>query len=784
MKTVLHKCAELSFGKRLLLGAVLFLLLFIFWLIWPVGNPFEVDYSRLVYDAEGNLLRATLSTDQQYRFPVSSEELPAKYVRTLIAWEDKRFENHPGVDIFALVHAVWTNLRAGEIVRGGSTITMQVARLANPKSRTYLNKLRECFIALKYDLHFSKTQILHMYAAHVPMGKNIVGIESASHYYFGKRLTEITWAEAALLVVLPNNPSRVNLSRSRTLLLHKRNRVLQCLMDENILEPLTYNLAVAEPLPTARKRLPFKAPHFTNDVLDAHPRENIVHTTLDYSIHESVKNICDRHYRRLSEEGINNLAVLVAETSTGKIRAYIGSQSFRDTLYQGQVDGVRSHRSTGSLFKPFLVAKVLDRGPYTLKSKIRDVPTFFGTFVPQNASKTFSGLVTLEETLIRSLNVPSVRLLNSYGIRDFYDFLKDAGLQGLFRSPEEYGLPLILGGAEASLWEMTRLYLALANYGEFKSLRSVTFTKNKDEKHPVKQLFSAGAAWLTLEVLNKLSRPGIEFYWHQFNNQIPVAWKTGTSYGQKDGWAIGVNTEWSIGVWTGNFTGEGNAALSGSKSAAPLLFDLFNRLSSNPENTWFEEPEYDLDEVLCCRQSGYPAGPYCPDRIVLKRPIRSYKPGTCPYHRRYILDRKTKKAVCSLCWSESDTMRVTRYILPAAVRDILIHQGYAIDAIPEHDSQCPAFEDNSRLEITYPVDGIRILVPRDLDGMHEKVVFAAKHQRPESQLFWYLNGELIGDTVNHHTLSLDLDSGMYKLTVVDEEGFSRSVSFRAYRTEG
>jgi penicillin-binding protein 1C len=615
------------------------------------------------------------------------------------------------------------------------------------------------------------------------MGRNIVGIESASYYYFGKPLNEITWAGAALLVTLPNDPSRVNLSRSREQLLRKRDRLLKRLLANDLIDKTTCKLALAEPLPDDQKRIPFLAAHFSDLALAKTERSQVVQTTLDLEIQAHAERICRRHHRVLADGGIHNLAVIIAETATGKIRGYIGSQDFLDSLHQGQVDGVRSHRSTGSLLKPFLVAKLLDRGPYTMQSKIHDVPTFFSTFAPQNASKTFNGLVSLEEVLIKSLNVPAVRLLNSYGVRDFYHFLSDAGLQGLFRAPEEYGLTLILGGAEASLWELTALYLAMGNYGEALPLRihEAQEKRAKTKKRTDENVFSKGAAWLTLQALNKLSRPGIEHYWHLFTNQIPVAWKTGTSYGQKDGWAIGVNGEWTIGVWTGNFNGLGNAALTGSRSAAPVLFDLFNMLPSDPEKVWFEEPEYDLTETTCCSRSGYPAGPYCSETVLLKRPVRSYMPGTCPFHRQYIVDRHTGKSVCSLCWSVADTIRVCRYIVPAAVREILDHQGYAVDNIPQHASRCPSFGDDNRLDIAYPVDHIRILVPRDLDGLYEQVVFSAKHQRPQTELFWYLNGRLLGNTVDYHTLSVDLHPGDYTLTVMDEEGFSRSVSFEAYR---
>ena len=760
-----------------------FLVAVILWLAWPMKDPFPDDYSRIVFDNDGRLLRATLASDQQLRFPPDRAPLPPKYVSAVLACEDKRFYNHVGIDPLALMHAAVTNLKSGQRVRGGSTIPMQVARLARPKKRTYVNKLIECMTAVRLSFHFTKDEILRMYAAHVPMGGNIVGVDAASYRYYGKSISELTWAEAALFVVLPNNPSMINLSRKRPMLMEKRNRLLRILNERGTIDKVTADLACLESLPADARHLPFEAPHFSRFVTNAKSGGGTCRTTLDRDVQRKVADAARMHHRVLADQGIANLAVLAVETQTGEVKGYLGSQSFHDTLSGGQVDGVMAYRSTGSLLKPFLTAKALDRGPYTMASRIQDVPTFYGTFVPQNASKTFYGLVSLNATLIQSLNVPAVRLLNAYGIHDFYDFLVDAGLKGLFRSADGYGLTLILGGAEASLWEMAQLYLCLANMGKWQSLQYEAADAMHSETRPSKKLFSEGAAWLVLNALKRLSRPGSEYYWRYFDNQAPVAWKTGTSYGQKDGWAIGMNKQWVIGVWVGNFTGEGNASISGSKSAAPLMFSIFNTLTRKDRPIWFEEPEYDLIDVECCAESGYPAGPHCPETIMLKRPISSYTAGTCPYHRKYLVDKKTGKSVCSLCWEGVETEWVYRYIVPAGVRDILIHRGRSVDAIPLHSAQCPLFQDKRRFELVYPVDGIKVFIPRDFDGMHERVILSAKHQHPSMHLFWYLNGSLIGETVERHELVVDLNPGEYRLTIQDEEGFTRTVAFEAYRKE-
>ncbi len=751
---------------------------FLLWLAWPCGDPFTGGYSTLVFSSDGGLLRATLAPDGQFRFPPGNAPLPAKYRFALVTSEDKRYFSHAGVDPLALAHAAYTNIRSGRRVRGGSTITMQVARLSRPRARTYASKLIECLQALKLTLHFSKEEILELYAYHVPMGGNIVGLEAASRLYLGKPMEELTWAEAALFAILPNEPSRVNLERNREGLKRKRDELLGRLQAAGVIDEMTCGMSRAEPLPDGERGFPFSAPHFTTMILGAERATPRVNTTLDGGIQRLAVDAARMHGRVLSDQGIQNLALLVVETGSGRIRAYVGSQDFYDDEYGGQVDGVRAFRSTGSLLKPFLIAKALDRGPYTIATRIMDVPTFYGTFSPQNASKRFGGLASLDRVLVESLNVPSVRLLNAYGLGDFYDFLQQAGLQGLFRGPDGYGLSLVIGGAEANLFELTQLYAGLANMGESRRLVSI---EEADTPRPGKRLFSKGAAWLVLDALSRLERPGIERYWDHFDGSLRVAWKTGTSYGQKDAWAIGVNRQWTIGVWAGNFSGEGNANISGVGSAAPLLFTLFNALKESGGPVWFDEPHDDLKEVLCCKDSGYPAGPYCPERVAIDCPRRLRSPGVCPYHRRYLVDTETGKEVCSLCWDGVSARWDTLFVVPPGVRELLAASGRQVDSVPAHAMCCPTTGDLHRIELVYPVDGVKILVPRDYDGLYEKVVFSARHQRPGGYLFWYLDGKLIGETSGNHELTVDLEEGAYTLTVQDEEGFKRTASFEAYR---
>jgi penicillin-binding protein 1C len=382
---------------------------FLAWLAVPPAPLFPDDYSLVLLDSRGGILRAFLARDQQWRFPAATGGIPGKYLDALFAYEDKRFRSHPGIDPMALLRAAGGRMARGEKAGGASTLTMQLVRLAHPRPRTYPNKALEMLQALRLELHHSKEELLRAYAAHAPMGGNVVGAETACYRYCGKPFAEITWAEAALFAVLPNSPSWIHLGRERPRLRAKRDRLLRKLHRDGRLDSLGLSLAMEEPLPDSAD-LAVRAPHFAES-FRARGASGRIRTTLDMGMQRKVEALSAYRVGLLREQGIHNLAILVAETGTGKVRAYLGSPDFRDRGHQGQVDGVRARRSTGSLLKPFLYARLMDRGPYLAGTKLADIPTYYGSFAPQNASKEFSGLIGLDEALIRSLYVPAVRAL-------------------------------------------------------------------------------------------------------------------------------------------------------------------------------------------------------------------------------------------------------------------------------------------------------------------------------------------------------------------------------------
>jgi penicillin-binding protein 1C len=528
--------------------------IFLVYILIPLPSPLlEENYSLIVNDEDGNYLRVFLNEDEQWCFPPSdSVHIPDKLKKAVICFEDNYFYWHPGINPVSVIRASYQNVSRGKIVSGASTITMQVARLAKKKPRTYFNKFLEMLLALKIEFYYSKEEILKIYLDHAPFGGNIKGYRAAAERYFEKTPSELSWAEAAALAVLPNSPGIVNLSYGKDLLKQKRDRLLKKLHENGELDESAYKLALLEPI--ISRVYPFRilAPHLTQEIYNNTTEGTFVSTTINKDIQQYVELIAKEHSRYLKREGINNCAALIMETKTGKIKAYVGSQDYFESEAQGMVNGVTAARSSGSILKPFLYALSMDEGIIIPQTLIKDVRTYFDSFSPQNADEKFNGVVPAKEALIRSLNIPAVRLLNTYGIYRFYSFLKNAGISTLFRPADDYGLPLIIGGAEVNMIDMAMLYSGLAHSGMFSKPYFLIEDSSKSSVSTI-QLISPGSCLLVLDMLKELKRPGAEYYWEKYQNQRPIAWKTGTSYGGKDAWAVGVSPEWTIAVWVGNF---------------------------------------------------------------------------------------------------------------------------------------------------------------------------------------------------------------------------------------
>ena len=594
---------------------------------------FDDPVSSVLEARDGSLLGARIAADGQWRFP-GRDTVPGKFAAAVIAAEDKRFRSHPGVDPIALVRAAWANLRAGKVVSGGSTITMQVIRMSRgSRPRTYREKFVEAALALRLELGTDKDEVLALYAAHAPFGGNVVGLEAAAWRYFGRGPADLSWAEAAMLATLPNNPGAVHPGRSREELLEKRDRLLRRLAETWAIDGEELELALLEPLPDAPHPLPQAAPHLLQTLAagDAGGGGRYA-STLDPSLQRLVGDVAARQSESLTSMGIRHLAALVIDNRTFEVVAYIGNSRWAVGEGTGHaIDLIRRPRSTGSILKPLLFARMLDAGEILPETLVPDIPSQFAGYRPENYDRQFRGAVPARAALARSLNVPAVWMLRRHGVDRFYDFLRGMGMTTLHRPPGDYGLTLVLGGAEGTLWDITAMYANVARIGGGVSGQSGQTLRPRvlvDEPATTagRPPLSVGAAWLTLEALVDVVRPGAESGWRVFGGGRRVGWKTGTSYGHRDAWAVGVTARYTVGVWAGNAGGEGRPELTGVGAAAPVLFDIVNRLDGGD---WFPRPEAHLKEVKVCRSDGYRATRRMRDRRGLgpeKQPLRAAEP--------------------------------------------------------------------------------------------------------------------------------------------------------------
>jgi len=702
-------------------------------------------------------------------------EIPEKLILSVINFEDRYFYYHPGINPVSLVRALVSNVISGKIKSGASTLSMQVVRIALKKKRTFISKFIEIFQALKLEIKYSKEEILRMYFENAPYGGNIIGIGAASLKYFGKKPLKLTWNEAAVLAVLPNAPGLISPLLNRDALIRKKNKLLKRLFDRGIISDDILKQSSAENIPEHLFAIPSVAPHFSEYMKNIPGyKGKEIRSTIDREQQERVEHLLKEHLKYLSSFGIRNGAVVVAETVSGKIRVYCGSQDFFDFSESGQVDGARAPRSSGSILKPFLYALAIDEGAILERTILKDIPSYFGSFSPSNASMKFSGVVTVKEALIRSLNVPAVRLLNYYGLNKFYLFLQKSGLTTLIRDPDDYGLTLILGGAETKLIELVRLYRGLGNSGKFLPLQ---FEAVSQERKGTFDLISPEAAYLTLSMMRELKRPGAEYYWEQYQSKNPIAWKTGTSYGQRDAWAVGVSPEWVIGVWTGNFRGEGNPELAGYSCAAPLMFDIFNYLPKKRSEKWFSRDGLSFRKVDLCSRTGFLAGEDCEDVITVNSPSGAGVVPLCPYHRSIYVSLDERNSVCSLCWEDGMYKKIKRIVYPPDVSQFLRERGDIVDIIPPHTKGCASGAGRNPIQILYPVKNARILIPVDFRKRIQNITFRAAHKFSGKEMFWYIDKVYKGTSKIKHKMVIILDPGWHTLEVVDSDGYIRRRRF-------
>lgn len=730
----------------------------------------DIPCSTVVMDRSGELLGARISDDGQWRFP-PCDTVPEKFAIAVTEFEDRYFRYHPGVNPAAIARAAVQNIRNGKVVSGGSTLTMQVIRLYRKGERNIWNKLVECLLATRLELKYSKDEILALYASYAPFGGNVVGIEAASWRYFGRSAEELSWAEAATLAVLPNSPSIIHPGKNREQLKAKRDRLLRRLMESGKIDSTDCSLAISEPIPDKPLPLPEYVYHLTEHISggSGHGQENV--TGIDIGMQTRTSMILERWNNTLKEKGINDLAAVVIDIHDGSILAYCGNASPDEDRPGAKVDILRSPRSTGSILKPLLYCALLQEGGILPKTLLPDIPVNINGFSPQNFDLKFYGAVPADEALSRSLNVPAVHMLRKYGVPKFQDLLVRSGMSTLTREPSHYGLSIILGGAEGRLLEVTSAYAMLAKVAEDGKITDEGDCFVKDFP-----LTDRTAVYYTLEALKEVNRPD-EMDWRMVSSIRKVAWKTGTSFGFRDGWAVGVTPDYAVGVWAGNAQGQGVPGLMGANTAGPVMFDIFNIL---PQTGWFQEPYKDYIEAEVCRQSGHLKGMYCTDTDTLMLPVNALRSEPCPYHRQVNLEQDGRYRVP---YGTAGSIQENMFILPPAMEWFYRQHHPEYRPMPPYRKGSITNDGYVPMEFIYPEPGSVIYVPRQLDGSRKGVIFNLAHSMSESTVYWHIDNEYVGSTRYIHQLTVVPPEGKHTLTAVDSDGNSLSVAIECRYTK-
>jgi len=786
IKKAIH---QLKKPKVILLLALLVLLLaFSFCLPAPL---FDKPTSYVIDDEKGSLLGAAIASDGQWRFPYN-DHVPEKFKQCILAFEDKRFENHFGVDLLALGRAVRQNFRTGDIISGGSTITMQVIRLSTHHKRTIWNKLREMIMAIRLEIGYSKNEILAFYTSNAPFGSNVVGLDAASWRYFGRTVDKLSWGEMAALAVLPNSPSLVHPGRNRLLLLEKRNRLLDKLAKRGTIDTMTASLAKLEPVPDKPVPLPQLAPH----LLERFKAENMtkgivttrITTTVRTELQQQVSGILERHHNILKGNGINNIAALVLDVETGSALAYVGNIYHPgNPELESNVDVINAPRSPGSTLKPLLYAAMMHDGYILPDALIPDVPTQIAGYHPENYDLGYDGAIPASRALSRSLNVPAVKMLQKYKYERFHDFLKKTGITTLKQAPDFYGLSLILGGGENTLWELTGAYAnmgrVLNHYKKYKGkYDAADFHRPVYEKQPSGKpnpekngLLDAGSIYYTLQAMEEVMRPGEEMLWEQFASTQRIAWKTGTSFGFRDGWAIGITPKYVVGVWVGNTTGEGRANLTGIHTAAPAMFEIFRLLPLTRD--WFEMPVGDMVKIEVCPESGFRAGEYCGNAEEMWVPQGGLKSPVCPYHQLIHIDKTGNWQVNADCELPDNIINKSWFVLPPSMEYYFKTKNYQYKTLPPFKPGCAYLTKSSVMEVIYPKDGAKVYIPIEAGGTRGRLICNAAHRQAGKKIFWHLDRQYLGETKDFHQMELNPSPGDHLLSLVDEDGNDMVIRF-------
>lgn len=757
-------------GRILAGGAGTTLLCVAVFLALDTAFPLPEDWlvrpqSTQVLDRAGEPLRFFLAADERWRFPCELEDIDPDLVRTVIHSEDRWFWAHPGVNPLAIARAAWQNLVAGRVVSGGSTITMQLARMAEPRRRTLTAKLVEAFRALQLERRYAKQELLAAYLGMIPMGGNVEGVCAASWFYFGKGPERLSLAEASLLAVIPRNPASYDPTidaRSATV---ARDRLLASMAEAGACTGSAAARAMAAPAPTSRRPAPFFAPHVARLARERHPDRDVLTTSIDATAQRAVVRAVRSRLADLKRMGVGDASVVVIDNASREIRAMLGAADYFGAP-QGRINAALARRSPGSTLKPFLYGLGMDRGVVVPGSVLLDIPTDYAGYTAENYDGRYRGAVRASRALLDSLNAPAVRLLAELGTADFHELLQVGGLD-LARDPGGYGLPLALGACEVRLVDLTALYAMLAAGGTYAPWRLVP------QDAAPRRLLSPEAAHLVLDMLHERERPGLAGNWELAADAPAVAWKTGTSHGHRDAWAIGVAGGHTVGVWVGNLDGTPVTGISGADFAGPLLFDVI-RAVERPGSRLPEAARLELAEATTCAGTGLLPGPYCPEeeRITIIPGVTRLRREN--EYRRIFLDVDSRLALSGDCLAgRTVTERIVRQRAPELTA-WLRAQGRGVDMPPPHPD-CPAAAGRPPA-IVSPSPATPYRLRADAPARYQSIALTARADAAVRRLFWYANGAYVGTAAPGEPVLWSPTPGEAHIVAVDDAGLADAVT--------
>ncbi len=782
----------------------------------PLPARLSEPPSTVVEFRDGSTAHVFLSPDEKWRAPVALDQVDPAYVEALIRLEDRRFRWHPGIDPIAIARAAFTNLLSGRRVSGGSTITMQLDRVLEPRPRTLRTKLIESFRALQLEARMSKDEILTAYLQFVPYGRNVEGIESASLAYFGHRATSLSPAEIATLLAVPQNPNRRFPSAANAARLEEaRNGIAERLLAQGALRDGSARAGAASgrrspslearlasprvppevtlrgvrgtPVPVSLQAFPRAAPHAAVWLRARHPGRTRIRSTLDRGAQalaeRTIAGLRDEYARR----GIHNAAVVLVDHGAAQVRALVGGFDFWDADHGGQIAAFAVPRSPGSALKPFLYAAAIDRGSALPGFLVPDVPAVYGTYAPRNFDGSFEGLVTLEDALSRSLNLPFVSLLRDQGTESFLASLRRMGVTSLVSEPGHYGLSAAVGGLEVTPFELAGLYATLARGGDHRELSTVVDEPVTRGDRPGSEspgggeVFSPGAAWLTRQALEIRDRPDFPARRRLSGLPADVHWKTGTSFGHRDAWAAGSGPRYTAIVWTGNLDNAASVELTGSEAAGPILFDLLEAVADRGRPPQRARAPADLTTIEVCAYSGHPPNAACGERRIAPARRTSVPTATCPFHVEVDVERESGLALNAACRGGRDYVRRSFVRWPAGVRRWLKDQRRAVEELPAVHPSCEhGGVVRTAPQIVSPVLGQVALLLDGVDPADQEIPLEAESSA-DGLLHWFVDGELVGSVRSDERLWWRPTPGRHELVVSDDGGRVARASFEVRR---